>query len=193
MIERHPLQPFLPQNARVLFLGSFPPPLKRWSMDFFYPNFNNDFWRIAGLIFTGDRNHFILPGEKRFNKEMIADFCTTNGIAIFDTASAVNRQKGNASDKFLEVVEPTAIESLLEQIPACRDIVTTGQKATDVIIERYGCNAPSIGSYTDLTVAGRPVHFWRMPSTSRAYPLPLENKAAAYRKLFESLGCDVNR
>jgi len=37
-IERHPLRPFLPPNARLLMLGSFPPPRKRWCMDFFYPN-----------------------------------------------------------------------------------------------------------------------------------------------------------
>ena len=33
MIERHPLKPFLPENAKVLFLGSFPPPKKRWCME----------------------------------------------------------------------------------------------------------------------------------------------------------------
>lgn len=36
--ERHPLQPFLPANAKILMLGSFPPPKARWSMEFFYPN-----------------------------------------------------------------------------------------------------------------------------------------------------------
>jgi G:T/U-mismatch repair DNA glycosylase len=36
--EKHPLQPFLPQNAKILMLGSFPPPKARWSMEFFYPN-----------------------------------------------------------------------------------------------------------------------------------------------------------
>ena len=41
-VERHPLRPFLPENARVLFLGSFPPPRGRWCMDFYYPNFIND-------------------------------------------------------------------------------------------------------------------------------------------------------
>ena len=38
VIERHPLEPFLPANGRMLFLGSFPPPKERWSMEFFYPN-----------------------------------------------------------------------------------------------------------------------------------------------------------
>ena len=31
-IERHPLQPFLPSNAQILMLGSFPPPKERWCM-----------------------------------------------------------------------------------------------------------------------------------------------------------------
>lgn len=31
-IEVHPLEPFLPENGRILFLGSFPPPRGRWSM-----------------------------------------------------------------------------------------------------------------------------------------------------------------
>ncbi len=45
-IERHPLQPFLPPNAQILVLGSFPPPKERWCMNFFYPNPQNDMWRI---------------------------------------------------------------------------------------------------------------------------------------------------
>ena len=38
-VEYHPLRPFLPERAKVLFLGSFPPQRKRWCMDFYYPNF----------------------------------------------------------------------------------------------------------------------------------------------------------
>jgi G:T/U-mismatch repair DNA glycosylase len=41
-IEHHPLLPFLPENARLLILGSFPPPKERWCMEFFYPNPQND-------------------------------------------------------------------------------------------------------------------------------------------------------
>ena len=66
-IETHPLQPFLPPNAQWLFLGSFPPPQARWSMLFFYPNFINDFWRIMGLLFFENREHFVVKGEKRFD------------------------------------------------------------------------------------------------------------------------------
>ena len=57
-IEQHPFEPFLPNSARFLFLGTFPPRPEKWSMEFFYPNKINDMWRIMGLIFFGDRNHF---------------------------------------------------------------------------------------------------------------------------------------
>ena len=60
--ELHPLEPFLPANARVLMLGSFPPKRIRWSMDFFYPNLQNDMWRIVGYLATGDKSHFLMPG-----------------------------------------------------------------------------------------------------------------------------------
>ena len=32
--EIHPLEPFFPQGARLLMMGSFPPKRERWKMDF---------------------------------------------------------------------------------------------------------------------------------------------------------------
>ena len=73
-IEDHPLRPFLPEGANTLFLGSFPPPRERWSMEFFYPNWINDFWRVMGLVFYSDPKHFELPGRKAFDREAIVRF-----------------------------------------------------------------------------------------------------------------------
>ena len=179
--ERHPLEPFLPQNARILMLGSFPPSRTRWSMEFFYPNWQNDMWRLMGYIFYCDKQHFEAKGEKRFDKEAIVEFCIQKGIALYDTACEVVRLKGNASDKFLEVVTRTDICALLEQIPHCTAIVTTGEKATDIITSTYGCEKPNVGAMTTVFINGKELHFWRMPSSSRAYPLALEKKAEAYR------------
>ena len=125
-IEEHPLKPFLPLGARVLFLGSFPPPRKRWSMDFFYPNWLNDFWRIMGLIFLGGKQALEAEGEKRFDQEKVIRFATEHGLAFFDTARKVCRTKDNASDQFLEIQEPTDVGSLLSHIPSCTQVVTTG-------------------------------------------------------------------
>ena len=187
-IERHPFAPFLPEGAKVLFLGSFPPQPKRWCMDFYYPNWINDFWRVCGLLFFGDRRHFEVPGRKRFDKERIIAFCRQQGIALYDTATAVRRLKDNASDKFLEVVEATDLAVLFARLPRLGAVVTTGQKATDVLRERFGCPEPAMGGSVPLEDAHAGLRFYRMPSTSRAYPLALEKKAACYRRLFEALG-----
>ena len=188
--ERHPFEPFLPEGARMLFLGSFPPQPHRWCMPFYYPNWINDFWRIMGLIHFGDREHFCLAGQKRFDEALIRQFCADAGLAFYDTACEVRRLKDNASDAFLEVVTPTDIPALLERIPLCRTLVTTGQKATEVIADTFGCPVPPVGGCIDLAmptgsaIVPGPLRFWRMPSTSRAYPLPLEKKTEAYRQLF---------
>ena len=249
-------------------------------MPFYYPNWINDFWRIMGLIHFGDKDHFTVPGEKRFNEADIRSFCTEHGLAFYDTATEVRRLKDNASDAFLEVVTPTDITALLKRIPHCRTLVTTGQKATEVVAEAFHCPIPPVGGWIPLWLetpdqvggdsssaggdggavggdgraawgdggvvggdesvaagdgsvaagdgqqlrasglrwlkeigfsgtvpknnfvqpqeeqrlhikeeespdhASFEVKFWRMPSTSRAYPMPLERKAEAYRKLF---------
>lgn len=187
-VERHPLEPFLPTGARILMLGSFPPKRERWSMEFFYPNWINDMWRIMGLLFYANKHHFEIKGHKTFDRERIIEFCTTKGIALYDTATEVRRLKDNASDKFLEIVTPTDIDSLIAQLPDATAIVTTGQKATNIIIERFGCAEPQIGSKTDIIIGERTIHFWRMPSSSRAYPLAIDKKAAHYATMLRAEG-----
>lgn len=187
-VEQHPLKPFLPANARLLMLGSFPPQQKRWCMDFYYPNFINDMWRIVGQVFFGDRNHFVDVAAKRFRKEMIVDFLNERGIALYDTATSIRRLQDNASDKYLEVVEPTDVRGLLRQIPHCRAIVTTGQKATDTLCETFDVQAPTVGSYSPFQLEECPMRLYRMPSSSRAYPLSLEKKAVFYAAMFADLG-----
>ena len=186
-VERHPLQPFLPPNARLLMLGSFPPPRKRWCMDFFYPNRTNMMWEIFGLVFYGDSQRLVDAHNKTFRMEDIKALLEERGIAIYDTACAVRRLSGNASDKDLEIVEKTDIPLLLSQIPLCHDIVCTGQKSFSVLTEDYGVPIPTMGTYNDFIIAGRPMRLWRMPSSSRAYPMKLEEKSAYYNEMMQEI------
>ena len=140
--ESHPFEPFLPPGARILFLGSFPPQPHRWCMPFYYPNWINDFWRIMGLIHFGDKNHFCISAEKRFDETAIRSFCSDAGLAFYDTACEVRRLRDNASDAFLEVVTPTDIPALLARIPDCRALVTTGEKASRLAADAIGCDIP---------------------------------------------------
>ena len=192
-VEYHPLRPFLPEKAKVLFLGSFPPQRKRWCMDFYYPNFINDHWRIEGRIFYGDKNHFVDLEAKRFKIDEIVAFCEEKGLAFFDTSTAIRRLQDNASDKFLEVVEATDIRALVAQLPHLRAIVTTGEKATETICRTMGmAETPKVNTYvrvsntnsTNMTNGGG-LLLYRLPSSSRAYPLSFDKKVEAYRRFFD--------
>lgn len=154
-------------------------------MDFFYPNWNNDMWRIWGLIATGNKNQFVVPGEKRFDRVRIEAFCRERGIALYDTAEEVVRLKNNASDNFLQIVHPTDLAALLEQIPECHSVVATGQKSAESLQAAMGFEPLSVGMCCETCFAGRELKVWRMPSSSRAYPRPIEWKAAFYRRLAE--------
>ena len=187
-VEYHPLRPFLPETAKVLFLGSFPPQRKRWCMEFYYPNFINDHWRIEGEVFFGDKNHFVDLQAKRFKLDEIVAFCQEKGLAFFDTSTAIRRLQDNASDKFLEVVEPTDIRALLQQLPHCCAIVTTGEKATETICASL--DIPTIPKVNTSVPISSIIHhpssisLWRLPSSSRAYPLSFDKKVEAYRQMF---------
>jgi G:T/U-mismatch repair DNA glycosylase len=189
-IETHPLQPFLPSNTKLLMLGSFPPPQSRWKMDFYYPNYQNDMWRIFGLIFFNDKNHFLDLPNKNFKEQQIREFLTEIGVGIFDTGYQIKRLQGNASDKFLEIVTPTDLSKLLEQIPMCHTIMTTGDKATDTLMQHFPDQPikPMIGQSVQVKHLDRELNLYRLPSSSRAYPLALEKKAEVYQQFFQQIG-----
>ncbi len=186
LVESHPFEPFVPVGAKVLMLGSFPPPSQRWSMNFYYPNKTNDMWRIMGLIFFGDKNRFIRPGG--YDLPAIIDFLNEKGIAMYDAAVKVIRQKGNASDKFLEIVEPIALEAMLARMPLCRTIVTAGEKSASIIAELTHTKTPATGEAVEFVLNGTVYSHCRMVSSSRAYPMPVEQKAEKYAALFSKIG-----
>ena len=97
--EPHPLPPFAPANARLLMLGSFPPPRGRWKMDFYYPNIQNDMWRIFGLVFFDDRDRFVSADGKGYREADIRAFLAAKGIAISNVKDLVNEY--NETSDFL--------------------------------------------------------------------------------------------
>lgn len=189
-IETHPWQPFVPTNAKILFLGTFPPKANKWSMDFYYPNKINDFWRIIGDIFYDNYDFFINSESKKFDKEQIKNFLISKRIAIGDVGYEIIRHKDNASDKFLEIVTPLNLIQIIEDTPTCNTIVSTGQKAAETIAQITNTKTPKIGEYiTYNTINNRTIYIYRMPSTSRAYPLSLQKKSAYYKQLLNE--CNI--
>lgn len=185
-IEKHPFEPFLPEGAKVLMLGTFPPGEHRWSMNFYYPNPINDFWRICGLLFLNDKNALYDAERKTFREQECRKLATDHHIALNDTAREIRRLKGNASDKYLEILKPVPLQELLDKIPDCHTVATTGEKAAEVIASLTGTAIPKIG---EMVESDSGLRIWRMPSTSRAYPMKMELKAEYYARLFRDAGC----
>ncbi len=184
-IEQHPWEPFIPEGARILIMGTFPPGAHRWSMDFYYPNPTNDFWKIMGLIFLGNPDALRDSSGRKYDVDAVKTLMTEKHIALNDTARRVRRLKGNASDKFLEIIEPVPLFELLAVMPDCHAVATTGEKAAGVIAELTSTPLPRMG---EMITDENGLMIFRMPSTSRAYPLALQKKADYYADMFRKVG-----
>ena len=98
----------------------------------------------------------------------------------------MRRLKGNASDKFLEIIEPVPLFDLLAAMPDCHAVATTGEKAAGVVAELTSTPLPRMG---EMITGENGLKIFRMPSTSRAYPLALQKKADYYADMFRR--CDI--
>ena len=80
---------------------------------------------------------------------------------------------------------------LLQQLPHCRAIVTTGEKATETICATLGITEiPKVNSSVILPLNNSDnanLVLYRLPSSSRAYPLAFDKKVEAYKNMFSSI------
>ncbi len=189
-IEKHPLKPFISPKVKVMMFGSFPPARSKWNMEFYYPNFMNDMWRIFGVVFFNNKNYFLAKDQKSFDVELLKSTLIEKGIGIADMGQKVIRLKNNASDKFLEIVEPLNLSEILFQVPLCQTFITTGEKATEALRVHFSdkIKHPPVGGCESFKYLEREFSLYRMPSSSRAYPMALIKKAAIYKRCFEEIG-----
>lgn len=189
-IETHPFEPWLPSNAKLLLLGTFPPAPKRWCMEWYYPNYTNDMWRIFGYVFFEDKKYFVDEANKTYKLDLLRAFLKDKGIAIFDTALRIRRTTGTASDKDLEIVEPADLDHMLRVLPQCKAVLAAGQLATKVFTDHYQIDAckMKMGDYKKFTFEGRTIRLYREPSSSRAYPMKVEKKAEYYKQMLSEVG-----
>ena len=144
-------------------------------------------WRIFGLCFFGDKMHFVRQEEKTYDQDALIPFLNEKGIALFDTATRIIRTKNTASDKDLEIVEETDLAQLLARLPQCKAVVTAGQLATTVACRQFRISEPRVGEFSAFAHEGRELRLYRMPSSSRAYPMAVEKKSEVYQNVFKYL------
>ncbi len=189
-IETHPLAPFVSLQVKIMMIGSFPPARSKWNMEFYYPNFQNDMWRIFGLALFGSKDYFLADDKRSFDMPLLKSTLTDKGFGIADMGYEVIRLKNNASDKFLEIVQPLNVSEMLPQIPLCHTFITAGEKATETFRLHFSdkIKHPPLGGCETFCYLDREFTIYRMPSSSRAYPMALAKKAEMYKQCFKDIG-----
>ncbi len=189
-IEKHPFEPFISPKVKVMMIGSFPPARSKWDMEFYYPNFFNDMWRIFGIVFFENKDYFLAKDQKSFDVNLLKSTLSEKGVGLADMGRRVIRLKNNASDKFLEIVEPLNISEILHQIPLCHTFIPAGHKATQALRLHFSekIKHPPMGGCESFSYQGRNFSICRLPSSSRAYPMPLVKKAEIYKQCFKDIG-----
>ena len=108
-IETHPFQPFIPTNATILIVGSFPgrdiTQKELEKDDWFYGTKRNQFWNIISGVYNIELKN---AADKK-------ELFTIKGIAIADIILKARRNAVNNSDANLEVIayNDRAIKNIL--------------------------------------------------------------------------------
>jgi hypoxanthine-DNA glycosylase len=120
MIEKHPFAPYVPQQSRILILGSFPgresTQTKREN-DWFYCASRNQFWKIIESVF--DQVLVTTSAKQELFKQ--------RNIAITDIIESCERRDNKNSDDNLvnKVYNNIAITNIITQNPIKKILFTS--------------------------------------------------------------------
>jgi G:T/U-mismatch repair DNA glycosylase len=119
--EIHPWNWYVPAGAKTVIIGTFPPTLRNWSYDFFYPNTNNRFWKIMAHLDGHVLTHF--AGEEAVaERKTILDHLE---VGLSDMGQVIRRTSDSSLDENLNVVEYMDILRLLDENPSINKILFT--------------------------------------------------------------------
>jgi len=157
MTEYHTFEPLIFSDSKVLILGSFPS-IKSFEEGFYYAHPRNQFWSILAAIYK----------EPVQTKEEKIALCKEHNIALFDSASSLQREAKNSSDTNLKNITVNNFETLLAKYPNIQTILFTGKKAEQIFNTKY--------KHLQIKKV-------LLPSTSPAYAsMKFEEKLAKYKE-----------
>ena len=133
MLSVHPYEPFVPQGATRLIIGTIPPyrfciepqALRDGDVDFYYGSRNNAFWRLieqaTGEVFDYANTQTAIEQRKVF--------LAKRGIGITDVIKSCVHQDGKSDDISLREIEPKPIRQLLAEHPTIGTLIYTGRSS----------------------------------------------------------------
>ncbi len=124
----HPYQPFFPEGATRLIIGTLPPPrfttgdLNDRDVDFCYGSSNGLLWPVLDRIFELHLKY----ETTAYAADQRKNFLTNKGIGVCDIVDRCERDKIDASDLGMQNIKLRDIISYLKQYPKIDTLIFTG-------------------------------------------------------------------
>lgn len=132
--ETHPWEPFIPKNINKLILGTFPTAeINRGAYDFFYPNPNNDFWRLIFEVAGKKLDDYKKDEPIVIRKQILEDL----KLGIGDIGKKILRQKESSKDDNLFPIEFTDIFSIIAAHLTIKKIIITSSSGGNSVLSWF--------------------------------------------------------
>ena len=132
--ETHPWEPFIPNNSNKLILGTFPTAeINRGAYEFFYPNPNNDFWRVLFEVAGKKLDDYKKDDPIVIRKQILEAL----KLGIGDIGKKILRQKESSKDDNLFPIEYTDIFSILETHSTIKKIIITSSSGGNSVLSWF--------------------------------------------------------
>ena len=130
-ISKHPYQPFIPDGATSLIIGTIPPArfckppfkLKDDDVDFYYGSRDNYFWELIGEVFETKLVNSNTEEAVKQRKELLK----ANNLAITDIIESCIHPDESAKDSTLEIIQRKPIEQLLKEHDSIQTLIYTSE------------------------------------------------------------------
>lgn len=156
VIEHHPWDFFIPDDAQTLIIGTFPTALRNWSFDFFYPNKRNLLWKIlaeineSDLLVTEDRLEAVLHRKSILNSLK---------VGITDMGKCISREGGSSLDEKLCLIEAMDILDILNKHPTIKKIILTSSSGPSSALKWFLIYLKAKGIVINLPIVKKPLTF----------------------------------
>lgn len=166
----HPYQPYIPETATKLIVGTLPPPrfttgdLKPRDVDFCYGSCDGQLWVILDRIFGLDLK-FETTAEAIFQRE---SFLIKRGIGVCDMVASAKREKVDASDIGMKDVELRDLVKVLQKHSKIDTLLFTGGNSKNGPEYFFRRNLKAYNIKMEVTSNKMPrIHTFQLPDSGR--------------------------
>ena len=130
-IEIHPFEPFIPEAATKLIIGTIPPSrfckipqeLSPEDVNFYYGSKDNEFWPLIQTIFNKDFKYENSIAAIEQRKALLTEV----SIGITDIVEECFRTDNGSSDKSLKIIKYKDLKSLLVNNSDIKTLIYTSE------------------------------------------------------------------